>query len=381
MMESRRRNQLAAFQVLSRDREEGARLGELETLHGIVETPVFMPVGTYGAVKCLPSDSLEEMGCRIVLSNAYHLYLRPGVPVIEKMGGLHRFMGWGRSILTDSGGFQILSLSQFSRPSPEGVTFQSHIDGSTHFLSPEDVIKIQRALGSDVLMVLDDCPPYPSDEKRILRSMRLTLNWAHRSLSFQGRDGDGIFAIVQGGLQDEFRRECAQRLAEMDFRGYAIGGLGLGEPKEDMYRTVERTVRYLPFEKPRYLMGIGTPDDLVEAVARGIDLFDSVLPTRNARNGCLFTRNGRLLIKNARHKASDRPVDARCACTVCKNYSRAYLRHLFMARDMTAQVLLTTHNVFFYLDIMKEIRQAIAVNSFSEFKKNFLNQYQRGQED
>ena len=363
------------FEILARDVGTRARLGRLHTLHGMIETPAFMPVGTCGAVKALTQDHLEDLGAAIILSNTYHLYLRPGVEIIRGAGGLHRFMGWPHPILTDSVGFQVMSLSDLGRITEDGVEFRSHLDGSSHFFSPEGVIEIQIALGSDVMMILDECVPYPSSEEATRRAARLTGRWAVRAkrhyVAATARSPWGpagaLYGIVQGGANEALRRESAEEMQEAGFAGYALGGLSVGEPKSITYDIMELTAALLPEDQPRYLMGVGTPRDLVEGVARGVDQFDCVMPTRNARNGCVFTSEGRLNIKAARYARDGEPLDPECACVVCRRYSRAYIRHLFAAGEMLAGILATYHNVHFYLDTMRRIRQAIGAGDFASF--------------
>ncbi|MFZ2089617.1 MAG: tRNA guanosine(34) transglycosylase Tgt [Desulfobaccales bacterium] len=349
----------------------GPRLGEMHTAHGVVETPVFMPVATYGSVKTLTSEEVGELGASIILSNVYHLYLRPGVELIRGLGGLHRFMNWPGPILTDSGGFQVFSLAPFRTLSDEGVLFRSHLNGDEHFLTPEKVVELQETLGVDIMMCLDECPPFPAPEKEVRRAMDLTYRWAKRSLAAWRRGDQALFAIVQGGMFHEWRREQAQALAELDFPGYALGGLSVGEDKETTLAMVEVTTAALPEDKPRYLMGVGTPEDLVEGVARGLDLFDCVLPTRNARNGMAFTDTGRVVIKNAAHARDPEPLSPDCRCYACRHYSRAYLRHLFMSREILAYRLLTLHNLYYYFHLMARMRQALADGRFAEFRRDF----------
>ncbi|MEZ5291858.1 MAG: tRNA guanosine(34) transglycosylase Tgt [Vicinamibacterales bacterium] len=366
----------------------GARAGVMSTAHGAVETPAFMPVGTQGAVKAMTGAMLEEAGAQIILGNTYHLELRPGAALIARRGGLHRFNGWARPILTDSGGYQVFSLADRRKVDERGVVFRSHLDGSHHVLTPERAVDIQACLGSDVAMVLDECPPHPSPREAIASSLALTTRWAARCRERHAaiRDGAPIdggeatngaqvqFAIVQGGVYPDLRADSAAQLVDLDFPGYAIGGLSVGEANEVMYDVVAGVAPRLPAGRPRYLMGVGTPTDIVEAVARGIDLFDCVMPTRNARNGQLFTREGPLNIKNARFAEDDRPPDAACRCYTCRHHSRAYLRHLYMAGEITGSVLNTMHNVSFYLDTMRRIRQAISLGTFAEFRREFLQQ-------
>lgn len=358
------------FEVLSQDTASSARLGRLETAHGNIETPVFMPVGTAASVKALPHEWLEERACRILLSNTYHLYLRPGHERIARLGGLHRFMSWPRAILTDSGGFQVFSHRELRRLTEEGVCFQSHLDGSRHFLNPEKVIEIQMALGPDIAMVFDECTAYPCSRADAEKSMALSMRWAARCRERWNRETNAagkLFAIVQGGIYPDLRQQSAHQLTGMGFDGYAIGGLSVGEPKDVMLEVLRTTVPILPYEQPRYLMGVGTPDDLIRCVALGVDMFDCVLPTRNARNGCLFTSEGRILIKNAAYAEDERPLDPACSCPTCRRYSRAYLRHLFMAGEYLSATLNTLHNVSFYLDMMHKIRESIRLNSFGKW--------------
>ena len=349
----------------------GPRWGEMRTPHGVVETPVFMPVGTYGTVKTLTPEELQGLGARIILSNIYHLYLRPGVEVIAGLGGLHRFMHWDGPILTDSGGYQIFSLAPFRGITAEGVTFRSHLDGSSHFLTPEKVVALQEELGVDILICLDECPPFPAPEEEVRRAADRTLEWAKRSLNARRRPEAALFCVVQGGMLPSLRREQAQALRELDFEGYALGGLSVGEDKETTLAMVEVTTPELPVDKPRYLMGLGTPEDLVEGVARGVDMFDCVLPTRNGRNGMAFTTRGRVVIKNAVFSRDPDPLDKDCGCYTCRHYSRAYLRHLYVAREILAYRLLTLHNLYYYLDLMARMRRAVADGQFAAFRREF----------
>ncbi len=334
----------------------------------MVQTPVFMPVGTAATVKALPHEWLEQLDCRIILANTYHLYLRPGHERIERLGGLHRFMSWDRAILTDSGGFQVFSHRELRRLSEAGASFRSHLDGSAHFLTPESAVDIQCSLGSDIAMAFDECTPYPCAKPDAEASMELSMRWAGRCKQrWRIRDDEsrGLFGIVQGSVFPDLRARSVRALREIGFSGYAIGGLSVGEPKEIMYEILGTTVPLMPQERPRYLMGVGTPMDLIRGVAMGIDMFDCVLPTRNARNGCLFTSQGRVLIKNAIYADDREPPDPECGCITCRRYSRAYLRHLFMSGEHLAAVLNTVHNISFYLDMMKKIRESIALNLFS----------------
>jgi queuine tRNA-ribosyltransferase len=358
------------FEVRKTD-PSGARLGRLTTPHGVVDTPAFMPVGTTATVKGLTQQTLEELGVQILLCNTYHLYLRPGHERIGRVGGLNHFMSWPRAILTDSGGYQVFSLADLREVSAAGVRFRSHLDGSEHFFTPEKAIDVQIALGADVLMVLDECIEYPASHERARAAAARTFDWARRSREHFAAHGNAaqqaLFSIVQGGTHRELRRQNAEQLVELDFPGYAVGGLAVGEPRAlTCEMTAEVTAR-LPAGRPRYLMGVGKPEDLADYVRLGIDLMDCVLPTRNARNGCLFTSQGRLLIKNARYAEDPRPVDEACTCLVCRSYSRAYLRHLFMAHEILAAVLHTHHNLHFYLDIMRKIREAIAFGDLAGF--------------
>ena len=354
------------FSIQARDAGTAARLGTLHTPHGDVPTPVFMPVGTAATVKALPHDQLESLGCALLLANTYHLYLRPGHERIARLGGLHRFMSWERSILTDSGGFQVFSHRELRRISEAGVQFRSHLDGSLHLLTPESVMEIQLALAPDISMAFDECTPYPCSRADAEASMELSMRWAARCLARWRREDrvpGALFGIVQGGVYADLRRRSVEELAAMQFDGLAVGGLSVGEPKDVMMELLQVTVSRLPAERPRYLMGVGTPEDLVRCVALGVDMFDCVLPTRNARNGCLFTSEGRILIKNAAYAEDRRPPDPACGCLTCRRYTRAYLRHLFMAGEYLAATLNTIHNVAFYLDTMNKIRESIRSNS------------------
>ena len=367
-----------------------ARLGELRTPHGIVQTPAFMPVGTQGAVKAVRHRELEDAGAEVILANTYHLMLRPGDELVARLGGLHRFVGWPRPILTDSGGFQVYSLAQRRVITEEGADFQSHLDGTRHLLTPERAADIQARLGSDIAMVLDECLGLPATRDEAGGAMARSVRWAERArrrfLALQAGDviavrtsnaGQAQFGIVQGGVFQDLRRESVDRTVAIGFEGYAIGGLSVGEPTEQMYAVAADTARRLPAHQPRYLMGVGTPEDLVECVARGVDLFDCVLPTRNARNGQLFTSDGRINIKNARYADDEGPLDPRCGCYTCRHHSRAYLRHLHLAGEMTAGVLNTLHNLSFYLDTMRRIRDAIAFRTFANFRQEFLRSLAR----
>jgi queuine tRNA-ribosyltransferase len=347
------------FELLKTDASSQARLGRLHTPHGTVDTPVFMPVGTQATVKTLRSADLVACGASIILSNTYHLYLRPGHELIQSCGGLHRFMAWPYPILTDSGGYQVMSLGTLTRVTEEGVRFQSHLDGSRHLITPERAIDIQLALGSDIMMALDECTPYPVTYDAARLSMEMTCRWARRCLEAgQNRPG-GLFGIVQGSIYKPLRDTGVRELVKEGFDGYAIGGMAIGEPKDVLYDLVAHTAPQLPSQKPRYLMGVGKPQDLLHGVRAGVDLFDCVLPTRNARNGFLFTAEGRVVIKNARYRTDERPLDSTCDCYTCQHHSRAYLRHLFLAGEILGLYLNTLHNVTYYLRLMAQIRQAI----------------------
>jgi len=361
------------FEVLKKDIQSGARLGRIMTSHGEVHTPVFMPVGTQGTVKALLPETLSELGVEMILGNTYHLYLRPGHQLIRDLGGLHHFMHWDKPILTDSGGFQVYSLGALRKINEAGVLFQSHIDGSRHFISPEIAVSIQEALGSDIMMCLDECTPYPVTLREAEKSLDLTLQWAVRSKKAAKNSEQALFGIVQGGMYPDLRKKSVEKLVEINFDGYALGGLSVGEPKEIMMNTVVNINPLLPFDKPRYLMGVGLPEDIVACVDHGVDLFDCVIPTRSARNGLLFTNHEKVVIKHARYRDDPLPVDRLCDCYTCRNYSRAYLRHLFMAKEILAMVLNTIHNVRFYMRLMERIREAIREDRYLEFKEKFLS--------
>ncbi len=357
--------------------DNNAHLGQIFTQRGIINTPAFITVGTNATVKAMNPHELKALGAEIILSNTYHLYLRPGHEVIKQMGGLHTFMNWQGPILTDSGGFQVFSLSPLRKIADDGVEFRSHIDGSLHFLTPELVMEIQAALGSDIAMAFDECTPYPASREYALKSLELTTKWARRCKECGMRNAEcgiqkkpqSLFGIVQGGVYNDLRKQSAEELIEMDFDGYAIGGLSVGEPKELMYEVINYTTPLLPYDKPRYLMGIGDLLDVLEAVSAGIDMFDCVMPTRNARNGTLFTSRGRISIKREEFKTDPEPLDPECECHTCKNYSKAYLRHLFMSREILSMRLNTIHNLHFYLDFFKRMRQSIEKEEFGKFRK------------
>jgi queuine tRNA-ribosyltransferase len=354
------------FSVIKKESSSNARLGRLVTPHGEVETPAFMAVGTAATVKAMTPRDLEDAGCRIVLGNTYHLYLRPGVDVIEKLGGLHRFMGWNGPILTDSGGFQVFSLGALRKISEEGVEFQSHLDGSSHKLTPEKVVDIQERLGSDIAMVLDECIPHPAERDYVRASTLRTMRWAERSLRARQKTDMALFGIVQGGMFEDLRLECARELTALSFDGFAAGGLGVGEEETALRAIGGYTASLLPEDRPRYLMGIGRPEDLVAAVAAGYDLFDCVLPTRNARNGALFTSAGKMNIRRAEYASDPRPADEACDCYGCRHFSRAYLRHLHLAGEILAAHLLTLHNLTFYQCLMARLRAAIREDKLQE---------------
>lgn len=359
------------FRLLHSTKETPARRGVVRTFHGEIQTPAFMPVGTLGSVKGMSPEDLERLGAQIILGNAYHLYLRPGHEFIARRGGLHSFIGWNRPILTDSGGYQIFSLNLLTKVTDEGVTFQSHLDGSRHFITPEKAIEIEEGLGADIIMAFDECLPYPSDYAKTAASLERTLDWARRCKAAHRRGDQFLYGIVQGGFHEDLRKKGAEGLLEIGFDGIAIGGLSVGEPQEQMLHILDEVVPLIPETFPRYLMGVGTPEDLVEGVARGIDLFDCVLPTRHARTGSLFTSRGEIHIKNARYTEDDRPLDADCGCYTCRNFSRAYLRHLFMAKELLAIRLNTLHNLYYYLTLMEGLRQAIEKNTMGSFRNEF----------
>ncbi|MDD2365204.1 MAG: tRNA guanosine(34) transglycosylase Tgt [Desulfuromonadaceae bacterium] len=359
------------FSVIHSDTSCKARLGSLKTPHGEVETPIFMPVGTNATVKAMTPEDLSAVNAQIILANTYHLYLRPGHHLVGKMGGLHRFMNWNRPILTDSGGFQVFSLGELRKISEEGVRFQSHIDGSYHLLTPEFAINIQESLGADVIMCFDECPPVTADYEYVRRSLELTTRWAKRCKEAHKRSDQQLFGIVQGGMHYDLRARSLDELCSIGFDGYALGGLSVGEEKEQMYGVMECCSTLLPKDSPRYIMGIGTPEDLVEAVWHGYDMFDCVMPTRNARNGMLFTSQGRVNIKSKIYEEDDGPLDPACSCNVCKKYSRAYLRHLYRSGEILSSQLNSYHNLHFYIDLMRRVRESIKNSEFDEFRRKF----------
>lgn len=359
------------FKLIKTDSSSAARLGSLTTPHGKIDTPIFMPVGTHATVKAMTPEELTEVGAQIILANTYHLYMRPGHELVGRMGGLHEFMHWQGPILTDSGGFQVFSLGELRKITEEGVRFQSHLDGSHHFISPETSIAIQEALGGDIIMCFDECPPYPAEYAYIAKSMEMTSRWALRCKNVKKRPDQALFGIVQGGMFRELRERSAAALQEIGFDGYALGGVSVGEEKEIMHEVMGFSAPFFPADKPRYVMGIGAPEDLIEGINAGFDMFDCVMPTRNARNGMVFTSFGRLNIKSARYAEDSLPIDPECGCYVCKNYSRAYLRHLFKSGEILASRLNTWHNLHYYLSLMAGARQAIAADRFADFRRDF----------
>jgi queuine tRNA-ribosyltransferase len=376
------------FELLGKDQSSKARRGRLATAHGVIETPAFMPVGTQGSVKAVSPRELREVGAQIILGNTYHLFVRPGLDVIRKVGGLHRFMSWDGPILTDSGGYQIFSLAKLRKITEEGVRFQNHLDGTPAFISPEIAMEIQATLGSDIAMVLDECPPWPCEYDYAARSLEMTHRWAKRCLDWTGENVQRstsnvqrpiqqmVFGIVQGATFEDLRRSSAQELAAMDFDGYAVGGVSVGEPEPEMMQAIEWSEPHLPENKPRYAMGLGTPPQLLELIARGIDMFDCVLPTRLARNGTAFTAGGTLNLKNAEYAFQTGPLEEGCGCETCRGFSRAYLRHLIKAEEILGLRLLSLHNLHFYLDLMTQARTAIEAGTFSELRKRFVSGYQ-----
>jgi len=359
------------FELIKKDPGSAARLGSLTTTHGRIETPIFMPVGTQATVKAMTPEELVEVGSQIILANTYHLYLRPGHELIARLGGLHRFMHWDRPMLTDSGGFQVFSLGELRKISEEGVNFRSHIDGSRHFISPEVSIAIQEALGADIAMCFDECPPYPAEQSYVKKSLELTTRWARRCKEAHSRPDQALFGIVQGGMHPDLRRESAKQIIDIGFDGYALGGLSVGEEKEIMHQMMHECTDILPEDSPRYIMGIGAPEDLIEGINAGFDMFDCVMPTRNARNGALFTSFGRINIKAAIFEEDQSPVDPECGCYVCRNYSRAYLRHLYRSQEILASRLNSWHNLQYYLDLMGKARSAIDKGEFAGFRREF----------
>jgi len=366
------------FQILYQSQRNQARIGTIITHRGVIETPVFMPVGTQGTIKTMPPEIVSSLGYDIILSNTYHLYLRPGPDIIQELGGIHKFMNWKKLILTDSGGFQVYSLSQFRKITEEGILFKSHIDGTEHFFSPIMVLEIQKKLGSDILMVLDTCIPYPLSYEETKNLTELTHKWAVESFEYWQRhknEKQAVFGIIQGGMYEDLRRYSAKFITSLEFDGYAIGGLSVGEPLETRNQMIEISLEYMPYYKPRYVMGIGTPLDIIDAVIRGIDMFDCVLPTRNARRGTVFTSKGFLSIKNASFKSDSLPLDPECECYTCRNFSRGYLRHLFHAKELLVYFLLTLHNLFYYAKLMKHIKNAIKTETLENLREEIAQYY------
>ncbi|MBF1049506.1 tRNA guanosine(34) transglycosylase Tgt [Peptostreptococcus sp.] len=364
------------YELIKTCKQTGARLGRLHTPHGVIETPIFMPVGTQATVKAMTPEELKEIGSQIILSNTYHLYMRPGHDLIERAGGLHKFMNWDKPILTDSGGFQVFSLGPLRKIKEEGVEFRSHLDGSKHFLSPEKATEIQNALGSDIIMAFDECAPYPADRQYVKNSLERTTRWLERcKAAHKYPEKQALFGIVQGGMYKELREQSAKEITAIDLPGYAIGGLSVGEPKDMMYEVLDYTVPLLPEDKPRYLMGVGSPDDLLEGVLRGIDMFDCVLPTRIARNGTAMTSQGKVVVRNASYAEDFTSLDPECDCYTCKNYTKAYLRHLIKCNEILGARLLTIHNLHFLLKMMENVREAIKEDRLLDYKRDFFEKY------
>ncbi len=364
------------YELIKTCKQTGARLGRLHTPHGVIETPIFMPVGTQATVKSMTPEELKDIGSQIILSNTYHLYMRPGHDLIERAGGLHKFMNWDKPILTDSGGFQVFSLGPLRKIKEEGVEFRSHLDGSKHFLSPEKATEIQNALGSDIIMAFDECAPYPADRQYVKNSLERTTRWLERcKAAHKYPERQALFGIVQGGMYKELREQSAREITAIDLPGYAIGGLSVGEPKEMMYEVLDYTVPLLPEDKPRYLMGVGSPDDLLEGVLRGIDMFDCVLPTRIARNGTAMTSQGKVVVRNASYAEDFSSLDPECDCYTCRNYTKAYLRHLIKCNEILGARLLTIHNLHFLLKLMENVREAIREDRLLDYKKDFFEKY------
>lgn len=366
------------FELLHVDKHTGARRGRLHTPHGVIETPIFMPVGTQASVKTMSPDELKDCGAQIILSNTYHLHLRPGEQLVQKAGGLHKFMSWDRPILTDSGGFQVFSLASLRKLEEYGVEFRSHLDGSRQFISPEISVGIQQALGSDIMMQFDECSPYPCDYDRAKNAMHRTLRWLERCMKAKTNDHQALFGIVQGAFYGDLRIECAKEMAKLDLPGFGIGGLSVGEPKEVMYDMLDQMMPYMPEKKPRYLMGVGSPDCLIEGVLRGVDMFDCVLATRVARNGTVFTHDGRLVVRNAKYAEDFTPLDPDCDCYACRNFTRGYIRHLFKAGEILALRLNSIHNIYFLTHMMSEMRQAIENDALLDWTNEFYARHGRG---
>lgn len=364
------------YELIKTCKQTGARLGRLHTPHGVIETPIFMPVGTQATVKAMTPEELKDIGSQIILSNTYHLYMRPGHDLIERAGGLHKFMNWDKPILTDSGGFQVFSLGPLRKIKEEGVEFRSHLDGSKHFLSPEKATEIQNDLGSDIIMAFDECAPYPADRQYVKNSLERTTRWLERcKAAHKYPERQALFGIVQGGMYKDLREQSAREITAIDLPGYAIGGLSVGEPKEMMYEVLDYTVPLLPEDKPRYLMGVGSPDDLLEGVLRGIDMFDCVLPTRIARNGTAMTSQGKVVVRNASYAEDFTSLDPECDCYTCRNYTKAYLRHLIKCNEILGARLLTIHNLHFLLKLMENVRGAIKEDRLLDYKKDFFEKY------
>ena len=364
------------YELIKTCKQSGARLGVLHTPHGDIETPIFMPVGTQATVKSMTPEELKEIGSQIILSNTYHLYLRPGHELVKKAGGLHEFMHWDKPILTDSGGFQVFSLGPLRKISEEGVEFRSHLDGSKHFLTPEKAMEIQNALGSDIMMAFDECAPYPASREYVKNSLERTTRWLERCKeAHKNPEKQALFGIIQGGMYKDLREQSAKEITAIDLPGYAIGGLSVGEPKPIMYDILEHTTPFMPVDKPRYLMGVGSPDDLIEGVIRGVDMFDCVLPTRIARNGTAMTSQGKVVVRNATYAEDFTPLDPECDCYTCRNYTKAYIRHLIKTNEMLGARLITTHNLHFLLKLMENIRQAIREDRLLDFKEEFFTKY------
>ena len=365
------------YELVAEDRKTGARAGLLHTPHGVFKTPMFMPVGTQATVKTVTPEELEEMGAQIILSNTYHLFLRPGTELIHEAGELHRFMNWNKGILTDSGGFQVFSLGAMRKITEEGVYFRSFLDGSKQFLSPEISIRAQEDLGSDIAMAFDECIPYPADYEYARKSTERTTRWAKRCIKAHQRTDRGIFGIIQGGMYKDLRKQSAMEISSLPFDGMAVGGLSVGEPHDLMYDILEETIQWMPNGKARYLMGVGTPDCLVEGVARGVDMFDCVFPTRVARNGMAMIHTGRMNMKNKQYERDFRPIEESCGCYTCRNYTRAYIRHLYKSEELLVFRLVTIHNLYFLLQFMRDMREAIVQGNFSEFREHFMEHYKQ----
>ena len=370
------RRYAVTYELIKTCKQSGARLGVLHTPHGDIETPIFMPVGTQATVKSMTPEELKEIGSQIILSNTYHLYLRPGHELVKKAGGLHEFMHWDKPILTDSGGFQVFSLGPLRKISEEGVEFRSHLDGSKHFLTPEKAMEIQNALGSDIMMAFDECAPYPASREYVKNSLERTTRWLERCKeAHKNPEKQALFGIIQGGMYKDLREQSAKEITAIDLPGYAIGGLSVGEPKPMMYDILEHTTPFMPVDKPRYLMGVGSPDDLIEGVIRGVDMFDCVLPTRIARNGTAMTSQGKVVVRNATYAEDFTPLDPECDCYTCRNYTKAYIRHLIKTNEMLGARLITTHNLHFLLKLMENIRQAIREDRLLDFREEFFTKY------